>query len=92
MRKEASWMTKVRSTSSLVMTQIPKARGSAILIRGMQSSLKMSISMKKENGIKNHMMETITFFFFLCFKEVIKDPSIPSTSPIINTQEDERSS
>ena len=64
MRKEASWMIKVRSTSSLVMTQIPKAADSAILIWGIQSSLEMSISMKQENGIRDHMMETTTFFVF----------------------------
>ena len=62
MKKEASWMTKVRSTSSLVMTPILKAASFKILIRERQSKIEMSFSMKKENGIGDHTMETTISF------------------------------
>src|SRR6266487_6389754 len=77
-RKEANWMTKVKSTSSLVMTATPKATSSIILIRGRLSSVEMSFSMKKENGIGDLVMKIATSFQNLKKKHLEKFNKCPT--------------
>ena len=62
MRKEASWMIKARNTSSFVVMRTLKATSFTILLLGRQSSVEISYSMKKENGIGDNIMKTTTSF------------------------------
>ena len=59
--KEASWMTKARNTSSLVLMRTLKATSFTILILGIQSLTEMSYSMNKENGIRGQHNEEYNF-------------------------------
>lgn len=61
MRKKEKWMTKMNSTSSLVMTSTPKAISYIVLIQEGLSLIKMSSSMKRDNVIIYQVLKTITF-------------------------------
>jgi hypothetical protein len=84
-------MTKAKSISSLVTTTTPKATSSTILIRGKLSSVGMSYSTKKENGIGDQVMKTTTSQFDeddVEPEEPREDPATPLASPTLPSSED----
>ena len=101
MRKEASRMIKERNTSSLVVMRTLKATSFTILLLGRQSSVEISYSMKKENGLWDNIINA-DYNVLLYFEEddlehpriekAREEPTTLPTSPTASTQEDGSSS